>query len=53
MENSNDMVTLERSVYDELMHYHIWVTALESAGVDSWDGYETAQDIFNELNNNK
>lgn len=43
-------VTIELSEYEELLEAAAWVSALEAAGVDSWEGYEEAQDIYDEMN---
>ena len=43
-------VTIELSEYEELLEATAWALALEEAGVDSWIGYEIAQEIYDENN---
>lgn len=38
------IITLER--YEELLENEEWLNALEAAGVDNWEGYDAASDIF-------
>ena len=37
---------------DEFQGSTNWEIALESAGVDNWDGYDFALEIYRELNEN-
>lgn len=43
-------VTISQSEYEELLEAAAWLSALEQAGVDNWGGYETAQEIYEEMN---
>lgn len=43
-------VTISVSEYEELLEAAAWVSALESAGVNNWEGYEEAQNIYEENN---
>jgi len=42
------MVLVEKGEYEELLRLEEWMFALESAGIDNWDGYDVAQDILEE-----
>jgi len=44
-------VTISKKEYEELLENQIWVRALEAAGVDNWEGYDIAIDIFDEYKN--
>jgi hypothetical protein len=41
-------VFIEQSEYDSLMDGEDWLLALEAAGVDNWEGYDFAREIYNE-----
>lgn len=43
-------VTIELSEYEELLEAAAWADALQTAGVDNWDGYSYAQEIYDEMN---
>lgn len=47
----NDTVTISRKMYEELIESQRWLTALKSAGVDNWDGYDFAKEILEEWDN--
>lgn len=47
----NDTVTIPRKMYEELIESQRWLVALESAGVDNWDGYDFAREILEEWDN--
>lgn len=49
MKDDTDTITLNKAAYDELVEQATWADALDCAGVDNWDGYETAQHIFREM----
>ena len=38
-------VTVDKTEYDELVRRDAWLSCLEAAGVDSWEGYEEAQEM--------
>lgn len=40
-------VTITQKEYDDLLEDSLWLTALECAGVDNWDGWEEAQELYN------
>lgn len=41
-------VTIPQSEYDKLIEDSVFLNCLRNAGVDNWDGYEIAQDEFQE-----
>lgn len=43
-------VTIDKEEYKELLEDQKFLYALQAAGVDNWDGYEYAQDIYQEEN---
>jgi hypothetical protein len=46
--SSEVMVTIPKSEYDELLHDSKKLNALESAGVDNWEGYDFAMEAMEE-----
>lgn len=48
MLQGQEMITIPKEDYDELMYQSTWLSALEAAGVDNWDGFEEAQRIATE-----
>lgn len=40
-----EMVTITKKEYDKLVDDSVWLSCLEGAGVDNWDGYEAAMEI--------
>lgn len=47
-EVNNDSVTISKKLYQELLDSHNFLNCLESVGVDNWDGYDDACDLYNE-----
>lgn len=43
-----ETVTILKEEYDELISDQEFLNALIAAGVDSWEGYSEAQEIFTE-----
>lgn len=43
------MVTIPASEYKELLNDQRWLECLQDAGVDNWEGYEYAKDLYNDL----
>lgn len=43
-----EMVSIPKEQYDQLVLDQKFLSALEAAGVDNWEGYEFARDMFNE-----
>jgi hypothetical protein len=41
-------VTISQSEYDELLEDSGFLSALEAAGVDNWDGYDEVRELFSE-----
>lgn len=46
IENDDGTVTISMIAYNRLVEDSQWLSALEQAGVDNWQGYEDAQDIM-------
>lgn len=46
---NNKTVTIPQEEYEELLNNDLWVRALEEAGVDNWEGYDEAREIYREL----
>ena len=44
--SDTEKVTIEKAEYDELLGDQKFLYALQSAGVDSWEGYEEAQNLI-------
>lgn len=44
-------VSIPQEDYDEILERLMWLDALEAAGVDNWEGYEVALEIFQEWSN--
>ena len=43
-----ELVTISKKEYDELCERDEWLTYLEAAGVDNWDGFEYAMELRDE-----
>ena len=43
----NELVEITKEEYSKLLEDQRWLQALESAGVDNWEGYDWAVDLFN------
>lgn len=50
IENPTTTVTVDLEDYEELVERDAFLSALEAAGVDNWDGYDFAQEIFDTFN---
>ena len=46
-----DTIIVSRNEYFKLQERDNFLSALEAAGVDNWDGYGDAQDILEEWDN--
>ena len=44
------MITISEEEYNKMLDRLMWLDALERAGVDNWDGWEEAQEIYQEWN---
>jgi len=47
--SNTEMVTITKEEYDELLNEVSFLNCLRNAGVDNWDGYEYAQEAYQEL----
>lgn len=45
-----EMITITKKEYDSMLEDRNWLTALESAGVDNWEGYDFALELLHEYN---
>ena len=45
-----EMITITKDEYDELVEAASWLSALEDAGVDNWEGIEFAQELHQAKN---
>lgn len=48
-EKDEETITISKKEYDDLIEKEIWLSALEAAGVDNWEGYDHAHEILNEM----
>lgn len=46
MSNETETVTISKQEYDKLKKRDEFLSALEAAGVDNWDGIEYAHEIM-------
>lgn len=44
-----EKVTISKEYYEELYENSMWLEALEMAGVDNWEGYDDAREIYKQL----
>ena len=44
-------VEITQKEYDELLEQGQWLSALEAAGVDNWQGYDCAVELLEEWQN--
>jgi len=45
----SNQVTISLEEYESLLESQKWLTALETAGVDNWDGVDFARELYIEL----
>jgi hypothetical protein len=43
-----EVITITKKEYESLLEDAKWLRALENAGVDNWEGYDFARDLYNE-----
>lgn len=43
-----EMITILKPDYDDLVESQRWLNALENAGVDNWDGCDFARELYQE-----
>ena len=46
---SNEMITISKKEYDDMIDDLTWLTCLEDAGVDNWSGIEYAIQLMKEM----
>jgi len=49
MKDVTNTITISKTEYYDLVEQATWADALDCAGVDNWDGYENAKQIFEEM----
>ena len=42
-----EIVTITKKEYEELLDYKECLECLEAAGVDNWEGYDYAMEMYN------
>lgn len=42
------MITITKAEYDHLLENSLWLACLEDTGVDNWDGYDFARELFHD-----
>lgn len=47
--NKEETVTIPKAEYEELLKELDWLRCLEATGVDSWEGYDTAREMYSEF----
>ncbi len=43
-----EQITISKKEFDSLQEDSLMLVALQNAGVDNWQGYDFAMDLFNE-----
>jgi hypothetical protein len=43
-----ETVTIKKSEYEQLIEDSNWLSCLEGCGVDNWQGYDDARDMYRE-----
>jgi len=44
------MITISEEEYNKMLDRIMWLDALEAAGVDNWQGFDEAREIYQEWN---
>jgi hypothetical protein len=44
------MITISEEEYNKMLDRIMWLDALEAAGVDNWEGFDEAREIYKEWN---
>lgn len=47
-DTEEEMVTITKEEYEELLADSKFLACLDAAGVDNWDGYDFAQDMMDD-----
>ncbi len=42
------MITISEEEYNKMLNRIMWLDALEAAGVDNWQGFDEAREIYKE-----
>lgn len=50
MKKEKEMITITKEEYYQLLEDSEWLSFLEMAGVDNWEGYGYAKDLMREEN---
>lgn len=45
----DEMVTITKERYAELIDSEDWLNCLQNAGVDNWSGYDFARELYEEI----
>ncbi len=45
--NTEETVVITKSEYESLLEDSKWLRCIENAGVDNWDGFDYARELFN------
>lgn len=48
-----EQITISKAEYDDLVKRDIWLTYLESAGVDNWQGMDYAREMWRDDGHNE
>lgn len=43
-----EMIEITKAEYERMQEQAAWVDALEMAGVDNWEGYDYARELYQE-----
>ena len=53
MSEEEEMITITKKKYDDLVEDCRWLLCLENAGVDNWSGIDFAQELLEEMIKNE
>ena len=45
---TTETITISKEDYEEMQQELLWLQALEDAGVDNWEGFDEAREIYQE-----
>lgn len=48
----NDLITIPRNEYKDLLSDSAFLNALIQSGVDNWDGFENAKEVYQNFKDN-
>ena len=48
MSKKKEMVTISKEEYESLLDSELQLSCLEACGVDNWEGYDDAMEMYNE-----